>query len=89
MWDVGRYLKKRGLKVRVLPTTHRPDDPPVPSIAGVGLGGIDGISHSIIIMAKTRDTFMIIDPLYGRIELTKEKAYQNYYFRGDLLHVTK
>jgi hypothetical protein len=89
MWDVGRYLKKRGLKVRVLSTSPTPEDPPIPSIAGVGLGGKDGISHSIIIMAKTRDTFTIIDPLYGRIELTKEKTYQDYYFRGDLLHITK
>jgi hypothetical protein len=89
MWDVGRYLKKRGLKVRVLSTGPTPKDPPVPSIAGVGLGGKDGISHSIIIMAKTRDTFIIIDPLQGRLELTKERTYQNYYFRGDLLHVTK
>jgi len=87
MWQLGRCLQKNGLCVHVVPTSHKPLDLPVPCLASVGLGGKEGISHAIIILDKTRDSFTIIDPLTGRFEWTKEKTWHNYYFHGYLLHI--
>jgi len=87
MFRMGRCLERHGFDIEVLPTPSRPVDPPVPSLAGVGLGGPDGICHAIILLDKTGDRFTIIDPLCGRFEWFREKTWDNYHFNGYLLHI--
>ncbi|HPB30163.1 MAG TPA: cysteine peptidase family C39 domain-containing protein [Candidatus Sumerlaeota bacterium] len=87
MWHVGRYLRRKGLAVHVLPTGHRQENPPTPCIAGAGLGGKDGINHAIIILDISGDTFTLMDPLTGIFQWPREKVYENYYFYGFLIHV--
>ena len=89
MWMLGRYLEKNGLNVELVHCSSKPFDPPVPSLAGVGLGGKDGISHAIIILDKTKDSFTIVDPQTGRFVWSKDKTWENYYFFGFLMHITK
>ena len=88
-WAMARYLKKRGFGVKILKTSERPENIPVPSIALVRLGNREGIAHCIIILEETETHFTIADSLSGRFVWTKDYAYTHYYFEGYLIHVTK
>ena len=88
-WAMARYLKKHGFRVKILETSQRPENIPVPSIALVRLGNKDGIAHCIIILEETDTHFTIADSLSGRFVWNKEYAYTHYYFEGYLIHVTQ
>lgn len=78
---------KNGIRIKIVSTSRTPDNPPVPSLAPVCLGGKDGIRHTILILDKTDDTFILINPLTGRFEWPRHKVYDNYYFDGRLIQI--
>lgn len=84
-WYVVRALRRRGIETQYLVTSPQPATLPVSSIAGVQLGGAGRGGHFITILERSRDRYIIGDPLVGRLILTPKQVYSRYYFTGFFL----
>lgn len=85
-WYLARFLRQQGYRVRFI-TRRNPAGPlPVPSIAGVKVGGM---GHFIPIMEETVTTYITGDPLVGRREWPKDKIRERMNFTGFFMEVRR
>lgn len=81
-WYLIRTLRRHGLNIRYSIGQPNQTDLPFPSIVGVRLGGKSGAGHFIVILAKSKDGYVVGDPLSGREELNGAQLQERYYFTG-------
>jgi hypothetical protein len=81
-WYLIRTMRRHGLLVKYAINKPGCVDFSFPSIVGVRLGGKTGAGHFIAVLGKTRNTFVIGDPLEGREELTAADLLDRYYLTG-------
>jgi len=91
-WYVARALQRRGLETSYIVSEPQSDTIPMPSIAGVQLGGPGVGGHFITVLGRVdsrRDSkYLVGDPLVGLLNLTPEEIHKKYYFTGFFLKVT-
>jgi hypothetical protein len=81
-WYLARALRRRGLAVDFLVVEPQPDALRFPAIAGVSLGGEEGVGHFITVLDHTGEGYVIADPLRGRLVLSPDEARRRYHFTG-------
>jgi hypothetical protein len=81
-WYLARALRRRGFAVDYFIVPPRPVELPFPSVAGVQLGAEGGSGHYIAILGKDGASYIVGDPLSGKMKLTWEQLSQRYYFTG-------
>ena len=85
-WYIARLFRSQGYDVRFI-ISHDPSVPiPIPSIAGVKVGGL---GHFIPVIEETSTTYVTGDPLVGRQEWPKDKLRQNFTFTGFFMEIHK
>ena len=84
-WYLARYFRRQGFGVRFIIDRSPAGAIPVPSIAGVKVGGL---GHFIPIIAETATTYVTGDPLVGRQEWPKDTIRQRVAFTGFFMTVT-
>lgn len=81
-WYLARALRQRGIKVRFV-IEKDPNKPwPFPAIAGVRLPSVGNLGHYITLLGRTGDSYIIGDPLEGRLLLPSSAPQENYVFTG-------
>lgn len=85
-WCLARFLRSRGFSVRFIANRNPAYPIPVPSIAGVRLGGI---GHFIPVIAETATAYVTGDPLVGREKVPKEQLRQRFDFTGFFMEIHK
>lgn len=88
VWYLARALQRRGFTVRYRMTTGAPTPLPHPAIAGTWFAGSKGAGHFIAILDKTRDHYLIGDPLVGPTQI-KLVDLHPYTFSGFFMVVTR
>ncbi len=88
-WYVARALQRHGLATHYLISAPEPPSLPIPSIAGVQMGGVRWGGHFITILGRQGESYVIGDPLVGRLVLTPEQLRARYYFTGFFLIVSR
>jgi hypothetical protein len=85
-WYMARVLRSHGLHVeyRILPAP--PTSLPIPSIAGVRVGGS---GHVVTVLGQTDKLYLIGEPFTGRREISKKDVFIKYQFTGFFLVVSK
>jgi hypothetical protein len=81
-WHLIRTLRRHGLNAKYSTAKPYDDNFSFPSIAGVRLGGENGLGHFIAVLGKDGDAFIVGDPMNGRSELTETQLRDRYYFTG-------
>lgn len=81
-WYLARALRRRGLAVDFLVVEPHPDALRFPAIAGVNLGGEEGLGHFITVLDHTGEGYVIGDPLRGRLVLSLDETRRRYHFTG-------
>ncbi len=79
-WYLARALRQRGFSVRFVVVDKPVAELPFPSVAGVLLPG--GFGHFISILGETATTYVVGDPMYGRVTVTKSRLSDSYDFTG-------
>lgn len=79
VWYLARAFRKRDFGVTFKFFSNLPDNLPVPSIAGVKLGGV---GHFIPIIAKNETGYIIGDPLVGKEIHSFSEIFEKYKFTG-------
>lgn len=80
IWYLARALRRRGFSVRYAVVDRPVAKLPLPSVAGVVLSG--GIGHFIAILGETDTTYVVGDPMYGRVNVSKARLGDSYNFTG-------
>ncbi|BCM88647.1 hypothetical protein IAD21_00488 [Abditibacteriota bacterium] len=88
-WYVARALRQHGVKANYLITSPEPATLPIPAMAGVQMGGVRWGGHFITILGRKGDSYIIGDPLVGRLVLTPQQLRSRYYFTGFFLVVSR
>src|SRR5205823_4482151 len=78
-WYLARSLRSRGLGVRYEVSSRDPASIPCPSIAGVGVAGA---GHFITVLRRNGDSYVVGDPLFGRLTLAAADLRTRYRFTG-------
>jgi hypothetical protein len=86
-WYLARALRRRGFSVRYVVVDRPVAELPFPSVAGVLLPG--GIGHFISILEETDTTYVVGDPMYGRVNVSKSRPGDSYEFTGFFMVVGK
>ena len=84
-WYLARALRNRGLKVTFLTKTLVAEIP-VPSIAGVKIGGA---GHFITILDDLGDPYLVGDPLIGQSVCPKQLMAKRFQFTGFIMKVER
>ncbi len=84
-WYMARALRRRSIAVDFLVVEPQPDALKYPAIAGVKLGGEQGLGHFIAILGRTGEEYTIGDPLEGRLVVSLDEARRRYHFTGFLM----
>ena len=79
-WYLARALRRRGFPVRYVVVARPVAQLPFPSVAGVVLPG--GLGHFIAVLAETDTTWVVGDPMYGRVNVSKSRPGDAYDFTG-------
>lgn len=88
-WYIARYLRGQGLEVRFVSTPANPPELPVPSIAGVRLGGPRGVGHFITVLESDGNgRYTIGDPNGGRFLMDEDGLRASYHFVGFFMAVS-
>lgn len=88
-WYVARALQRHGLRTQYRLTAAQPATLPVPSLAGVQFGGPGTGGHFITLLGRRGDSYIVGDPLVGKLVLTPARLRSRYYFTGFFLVVSK
>ncbi len=83
-WYLARYFRRHGYTVRFV--INPADRIPVPSIAGVRVGGT---GHFIPVLAETATSYITGDPTCGKQEWPKDKLRTHFDFTGFFMAVDK
>ncbi len=83
VYEIIRYIRKNGMKVECF---YEKDlsKIPVPSILDIN---VNNIGHAIVYLGSDRGSYIIGDPLEGRVVLTKDEFYERYKFDGFVMSV--
>lgn len=87
VWYLARAIRRRGLSVRYVVADTPVTSLPYPSLAGVTLPG--GIGHFISVLDETDSTYILGDPVYGRLTVSKSQPSESYNFTGFFMVVEK
>lgn len=79
-WYLARALRRRGFPVRYVVEDRPVTALPFPAVAGVLLPG--GAGHFIAILGETDTTWVVGDPMYGRVNVAKSRPGASYDFTG-------
>jgi hypothetical protein len=84
LWYLMRYARRQGVRVRL---RHEADleTVPIPAMLGTRTGGY---GHFITLLGRADDSWVIGDPLRGRLTLTPEAFHRSYAFGGCVLQVS-
>lgn len=85
-WYLARLFRRQGFDVEYVKLDLLSGALPVPSIAGVKVGGA---GHFVALIAETDTTYLTGDPLVGRHEYRKEDILKSFQFTGFFMKVTK
>jgi hypothetical protein len=85
-WYLARALRRRGMKVSFVLEQDARKPWPYPAIAGVQLPKLGHTGHFITILGHTNDTYIIGDPLVGKLLLPSARS-DDYVFTGVFLVV--
>jgi ABC-type bacteriocin/lantibiotic exporter with double-glycine peptidase domain len=85
-WYLARALREHGLIAEYVFMPQSSRELPVPSIAGVKLGGL---GHFVSLIAETDSTYITGDPLVGRREYPKSEIWKKFQFTGLFLKAEK
>ncbi len=86
-WYLARALRRRGFAVRFVVVEQSVVQLPFPSVAGVLLPGDFG--HFISVLDETDTTYVIGDPMVGRVYVSKASIGDSYEFTGFFMVVEK
>jgi len=81
-WYLIRTLRRHGLNAFYSIGWPNQTGLPFPSIVGVRLGDKSGAGHFIAILGRSRNRYVVGDPLSGRKELDEVQLQNRYYFTG-------
>jgi hypothetical protein len=81
-WFLARALRKRGMNVRFQIDKDLSKPWPFPAIAGVRLPQLGNAGHFITVLGRTNDSYIIGDPLDGKVLLRPSDASKDYLFTG-------
>ncbi|MFZ5987024.1 MAG: cysteine peptidase family C39 domain-containing protein [Bacillota bacterium] len=84
-WYMIRYARKNGLDVKCMNNIAL-SDVQVPSIIGINLGSI---GHFVTVLGKEDGSYIVGDPLLGRIILTEDEFKKRYVFKGFAINFKK
>lgn len=87
VWYLARAFRRRGFDVSFRCYPSVPENLPTPAIAGVDAGG--GMGHFVPLLAETATSYVIGDPLPGRMEIPKATVRQRYRFSGFFMVIHK
>jgi len=79
-WYLARALRRRGFTVHYVVVDRPVAKLPYPSVAGVLLPG--GAGHFISVLAETDTAYVVGDPMYGRVNVSKSRPGDSYHFTG-------
>lgn len=79
-WYLARALRRRGFHVGYLVVDRPVIKLPYPAVAGVLLPG--GGGHFISVLAETGTTYVLGDPMHGRVNVAKSRLAESYHFTG-------
>jgi predicted double-glycine peptidase len=79
-WYLARALRRRGFSVRYVVVDRPVAKLPFPSVAGVLLPG--DVGHFISILGETDTTYVVGDPMHGRVNVSKSRLGASYNFTG-------
>lgn len=85
-WYLARFMRSRGFDVRFVCAASQTSNVPVPSIAGVRVGGF---GHFIPIISETGTTFITGDPLVGRQEWPKDEIRRHFNLTGFFMEIRR
>lgn len=86
-WYLARALRRRGFSVEYVVLDRPVAKLPFPSVAGVVLPG--GIGHYISVLGETGTTYVVGDPMHGKVSVPKSRPGAAYHFTGFFMVVGK
>ncbi len=86
-WYLARALRRRGFSIRYVVSDRPVTRLPSPSVAGVSLP--EGIGHFISVLDETDTEYVVGDPMYGRVSVSKSRLSDSYDFTGFFMVVEK
>jgi predicted double-glycine peptidase len=87
-WYLARTLRRYGMQVQFAFASDVKNMWPVPSIAGVRLPAYGNTGHFITILDRNGDSYVIGDPLEGRIVRSQAELRDKYEFTGFFMLVS-
>lgn len=87
-WYMVRALERRGVPATIVVNDAAALQLQPPCVAGVRLGGARGAGHFVAVIERTRDGYVIGDPLRGRLIIGEPESTSAYYFTGFFIKVT-
>jgi hypothetical protein len=87
-WYLARTLRRYGMQVQFKFASDFNSMWPVPSIAGVRLPASGNTGHFITVLDRTGDSYVIGDPLEGRIVRSRAELRETYEFTGFFMRVS-
>ncbi len=87
-WYLARTLRRYGMQVQFALASDSKSTWPVPSIAGVRLPASGNTGHFITVLDRTGDSYVIGDPLEGKIVRSQSELRDAYEFTGFFLLVS-
>lgn len=86
-WYLARALRRRGFPVEYVVVDRPVARLPFPSVAGVVLPG--GTGHYISVLGETGTTYVVGDPMHGKVSVPKARPGAAYTFTGFFMVVGK
>lgn len=86
-WYLARAVRRRGLSARWVMTAPPVGALPVPAVAGVVLPG--GAGHFIAVLGENDSSYVLNDPMYGRVIVPKARLASAYRFTGFFMVVER
>ena len=86
-WYLARALRRRGFPVEYVVLDRPVASLPYPSVAGVVLPG--GAGHFISVLGETDTSYVVGDPMHGKVNVPKARPAAAYNFTGFFMIVGK